>query len=89
MGGGYLLDYFIFTFFACFSVIQISLSKRFSPRFVLGVTILLLSYVWFFSSKDRNVPTVVEGVQLFIIFGFSVVSSLASTKILNSIISKK
>jgi hypothetical protein len=89
MDGSYLSDYFLFTFFACFGVIQISLSKRFSPRFVLGVTILLLSYVWFFSSKDRNVPTVVEGVQLFIIFGFSAVSSLASTKILNSIISKK
>lgn len=82
MDTSYLLDYFLFTFFASFGVIQIALSKKISTQAVLGIMVLLSAYLWFFSSRDRGIPTIVEGSQLFIMFGTSAVLALAVTKLL-------
>jgi hypothetical protein len=77
----YLVDYFLFTFFASLGVIQLALSKKYSTRFNLGVVIMAISYLWFFTVKDRNVPTIVEGVQLFVVFGIAVILAIISTRI--------
>jgi len=82
MNAVYLVDYFLFVFFASFAVIQISLTKRVSARLILGTSILLLAYLWFFGSKDRSIPTIVEGVQLFVVFGLATALALAATKLL-------
>ncbi|HEX7456104.1 MAG TPA: hypothetical protein VF303_01385 [Candidatus Nanoarchaeia archaeon] len=82
MGTVYLFDYFLFTFFASFGIIQIALSKKFSVRWFFGTVLVLLAYGWFFCSKDRSVPTIVEGSQLFIIFGLSAVFAAAATRVL-------
>ena len=78
----YILEYFIFTFIASLSVIQIALSNKINTRFMVGVTSLFLSYYWFFTARDRNVHTFLEGVQLFMILGLSVVLAALTTKIL-------
>ena len=85
----YLLDYFLFALFASFAVLQTALSKKASKRFYVGIIVLLLSYVWFFTSKDRNVPTIVEGAQLFLVFAVSAIFATASTKILVRINKKR
>lgn len=77
----YLLDYFLFAFFASFGVLQIALSKKSSTRFAVGTLIVFLSYLWFFGSKDRNIPTIVEGAQLLIIFAASTLLAIAAAKI--------
>ncbi len=82
MDAVYLVDYFLFTFFASFAVIQIARAKKISARLILGTAILLLSYFWFFGSKDRSVPTIVEGVQLFVAFGVAAACALAAAKLL-------
>jgi hypothetical protein len=81
----YLIDYFIFTFFAAFGVLQIALSKKLSGRFNFGVLVLAVSYTWFFGSKDRNVASMVEGVQLFLIFGMAALLATFATKVLFNI----
>ncbi|OGY28424.1 MAG: hypothetical protein A2Z42_00555 [Candidatus Woykebacteria bacterium RBG_19FT_COMBO_43_10] len=78
----YLLDYLLFTFFASFGVIQIASAKKYSGKTIFGVVLLIASYVWFFASRDRNVPTIVEGAQLFFVFSASSVMSLILTKII-------
>lgn len=78
----YLLEYFIFGFFACFAVLQIALSGRGSNRNIAGWLILVISYVWFFFSRDRNVPTIVEGTQLFLVFSISAILAIATARIL-------
>jgi hypothetical protein len=82
MGANYFLDYFLFTFFASLAIIQIASSKKMSARAILGVVVLLSSYFWFFGSKDRNVSTTVEGVQLFITYGAAAILALGVTKVL-------
>ena len=78
----YLLDYLLFTFFASFGVIQIASAKKHSGKTILGAVLLVASYGWFFASRDRNVPTIVEGAQLFFVFAASSAMSLILTKIL-------
>ncbi|MEX0621898.1 MAG: hypothetical protein WD187_02810 [Candidatus Woykebacteria bacterium] len=85
----YLLDYFLFTFFASFGVLHIALAKKFSARYNFGVVILVLSYIWFFGSKNRDIPTMVEGAQLFLVFSVSVLLSLLSTKVFFSLKKEK
>ncbi len=82
MSAVYLVDYFLFVFFASFAVIQISLTKKISARLILGISILLLAYLWFFGSKDRSTQTIVEGVQLFVVFGLAAALALVATKLL-------
>lgn len=77
----YLLDYFLFTFFASFGVIQLALAKKNKAKIYVGLLIILLTYLWFFGSRDRDIPTMVEGAQLFLIFGVGVVCAIITTKI--------
>jgi ABC-type Fe3+-siderophore transport system permease subunit len=76
----FLFDYFSFTFLACFGVVLMSISKNPNSKlnffgrtrlFWLGVALICFSYVWFFSIKNRNVQTIVEGAQLFFVFALS------------------
>lgn len=76
----YIIDYFLFTFFSSFGVLQVALSKRTSKRFKLGIVIVIISYFWFFSIADRDIPTIVEGVQLFVIFALSALTAIFITK---------
>ncbi len=89
MDSVYLLDYFLFTFFASFGVLQIALSKKSSTRYAVGTLIVLLAYLWFFSSKDRSVPTIVEGTQLLIVFGVSTLLAIIVVKIFTLSFRKK
>lgn len=85
----YLLDYFLFTFFASFGVLQIALSKKTSTRHAVGTLIVILSYLWFFGSKDRSVPTIVEGVQLLVVFAVSALLAIVVAKISTPSLRKK
>lgn len=76
----YVIDYFLFTFFASFGALQVALSVRSSKRFNLGIIIVIISYFWFFSIADRNISTVVEGLQLFVIFAVAVLTAIFVTK---------
>lgn len=76
----YVIDYFLFTFFASFGVLQIALNNRSSKRFNLGIVIVIISYFWFFSVADRNIPTVVEGSQLFATFVLAALLAIFVTK---------
>lgn len=76
----YVIDYFLFTFFASFGTLQVALSVRSSKRFNLGIIIVIISYFWFFSIADRNISTVVEGLQLFVIFAVAVLTAIFVTK---------
>lgn len=89
MGLVYLFEYFLFTFFASFGTIQIALAGKYSFRLITGITILIASYVWFFASRGRNVPTVVEGVQLLVIFAFATFLAIIATKILTVLVKEK
>lgn len=92
MGSVFVLEYFLFTFFA--SLGTIILAFGFFPELklkfftgskkakILGAVLVLGAYFWFFSSRNRNVHTVVEGAQLFFIFGLAAVLALLLTKFL-------
>jgi len=85
----YISDYFLFTFFASLGVLQISLSRRSSTRFNVGIVVIIISYFVFFSVADRNIPTVVEGLQLFAIFALATILAIFITKNLVVLIKKK
>ena len=80
----YLLDYFLFTFVASLGAIQIALSKKYSTRTLFGAFLVISAYWWFFSSRNRNVHTIVEGAQLFLVFSLSAVLAIVATKIFTS-----
>lgn len=85
----YVIDYFLFTFFASFGVLQIALSTGSSKRINFGIVVIIVSYFWFFSSSDRNIPTFLEGVQLFVIFGLAAGLAVFITKNLYLLIKNK
>jgi len=84
----YIFEYFLFTLLASFGILQVSLGKKFSGRFFIGIFIILASYVWFFSSRNRNVQTAVEGLQLSLIFAFSAIFAVLITRIISLLIKK-
>ena len=85
----YVIDYFLFTLFASFGVLQIALSNKSSKRFKLGIVIVIISYFWFFSIANRDIPTVVEGVQLFVIFALAALAAIFVTKNFMVLIKKR
>jgi len=85
----YITDYLLFTFLVSFSVLQIALAKGSRARITVGIAILLTSYLWFFCSRNRNVHTGVEGVQLALIFVFGAGLAVVATRVLNLLIQKK
>lgn len=85
----YIVDYLLFTFFSSLGVLQIALSKGASKSFNLGIVVVIGSYLWFFSVADRNIPTVLEGVQLFVVFGLGASLAIFITKNLPILIKNK
>ena len=85
----YVIDYFLFTFLASFGTLQLALAKGSRARVSFGLAILILAYLWFFTSRDRNVRSMVEGIQLLSIFVIGTVIAMVVTKFLNSLTSKK
>ncbi len=85
----YLIDYFLFTLFASLGVLQIAISKNTSNRFNIGVVVIIIAYFWFFSVSDRNIPTIIEGVQLFVVFSLGASLAVFITKNLLIMINKK
>jgi hypothetical protein len=83
MVNGYIADYFLFVFFASFGVLQIALSKKLSGRTLFGALLVVLSYLWFFTARNRNVHTVLEGSQLSFIFILSAALAVIVTRFLN------
>lgn len=85
----YIVDYLLLTFFASFGVLQIALSNKTSKRFNLGIVVVIVSYFWFFSIADRDIATVVEGVQLFVIFAIGALAAIFVTKNFLTLIKKR
>jgi hypothetical protein len=85
----YILEYFLFTFLASFGVLQIAMAKNSKPKVFFGAAVLIVSYFWFFTSRDRNVHSVIEGSQLFLIFALGAIVAIAVTRILNFLARKK
>lgn len=86
------MEYLIFSLVGCFSALQITsaLSSRGEIQIfentrltiILSLFLLILSFIWFFSIRDRNVQTFLEGGQISIIFGIGAILSLIVTKII-------
>jgi hypothetical protein len=76
----YVVEYFIFVLLATFGTLQVVLSRKITPRFLGGAVLIVSSYFWFFNSRNRNVHSVVEGAQLFLIFAFASLVSILLTK---------
>lgn len=88
------IGYFTFVFIASFATIQIvsSVKDKTYVRILkdqkltigLSLTLIILSFVWFFSSGDRNIQTYMEGGQISFVFGLGSFTSVIITKILKS-----
>lgn len=88
-------EYLVLTFISSFSAIQIVSSikdkdriqilKNGSLTIFLSVILILLSYGWFFTIRDRNTQTYMEGAQIAVIFGMGTFLSMVVTKIAKKI----
>lgn len=85
----YVIDYFLFSFFSIFGVLQMALAKPGKPRFLFGAAVLFISYFWFFTARDRNVHTWLEGTQLSVIFAICAVFAVWATRIFKRFEKKK
>ena len=93
------LDYFILVFISSLGVYQIAaipakldgLCFFRNPviQYIFGILAIIGAFGWFFTSKDRNVHTVVEGSQQLGLFLASIVASYLFTAILASIMQAK
>lgn len=89
------LEYFLFTLSTSFTTLQIvaSLKNKVGLRIlknraitiVLASILIVASFLWFFSIRDRNVQTHMEGAQLSLIFGLGAIGSVLVTKFLKII----
>ena|SRR3990172_2666336 len=87
-----LIEYLIFAFLNSFAVLQIVATKKNKERIRLfrsrGLTIsaalllMVISFIWFFTVRDRNVQTYMEGAQISMEFGLGAFLSIVVTKIL-------
>jgi len=85
----YTIDYFLFTFLTSFGTLQLALAKGSRARVSLGLAVLILAYLWFFASRNRNVHSVIEGVQLLSILIIGAVLAVVATKFLSLLSRKK
>ena len=93
------LDYFILVFISSMGVYQIAAIHAkldglcfFNNRafqYIFGLLAIISAFSWFFTSKDRNVHTTVEGSQQLGLFLASIVASYIFTAILASIMQAK
>ena len=89
------VEYLMFTFISSFSAIQIVSSikdkgqirilKNGSVTIFLSIILILLSYGWFFTVRDRNTQTYMEGVQISAIFVLGAFLSMVLTKVAKKI----
>jgi hypothetical protein len=93
------LDYFILVFIASIGVYQIAaihakldglcFFRHQVIQYIFGILAIVGAFVWFFTSKDRNIHTSVQGSQQLVIFLGSIVASYIFTAILASIMQAK
>jgi len=89
------LDYFILVFISSLGVYQIAaipakldglcFFRNRVVQYIFGILAIIGAFGWFFTSKDRNVHTVVEGSQQLGLFLASIIASYVFTAILASI----
>ena len=89
------LDYFILVFISSLGVYQIAaipakldglcFFRNPLVQYIFGILAIIGAFGWFFTSKDRNVHTVVEGSQQLGLFLASIIASYVFTAILASI----
>lgn len=93
------LDYFILVFISSLGVYQIAaipakldglcFFKNPVVQYIFGFLAIIGAFGWFYTSKDRNVHTVVEGSQQLGLFLASIIASYLFTAILASIMQAK
>ena len=91
-----VLDYFLFIFIASFGLYQIAalhakleglwLFRNPAMQYIFGVLAIIAAFVWFFTSKERNFQSTVEGLEQLTLFLGAIVASYVVTAILASII---
>lgn len=89
------IEYFIFVALTAFATLQIVAAVKNKERLRIlrdrnltlaaCVIIIAASFIWFFSTRDRNVQTYMEGAQISLIFGLGAFASTILTKILKAI----
>ena len=85
-------EYFLLSLITSLATLQIvAISKKRSAWVILrnekatlalSLALIIGSFFWFFSVRDRNVQTFLEGAQLSLIFGAGAFLSLVLTKFL-------
>ncbi len=93
------LDYFVLVFIASIGVYQIAavyakldglcFFRRPVIQYIFGILAIVGAFVWFFTGKDRNIHTSVQGSQQLAIFLGSIIASYVFTAILSSIMQAK
>lgn len=96
----FAIEYVIWVFLACCGVLQLVawynhldgllLAPRRSLASAMGAALLAGSFVWFFASRNRNVPDTAEGIAGSAAFGLFVLGcalALLFTLILSSFLS--
>lgn len=88
----FILDFLIFSFVASLGVLQIFAirgDRRYSffrqkvSSTIFGSLLLIISYLWFFNSGQRNVRNL-EGAELFIIFGLGAMLSVLVARVIHN-----
>ena len=93
------LDYFILVFLSSLGVYQIvSVHAKLDGlcffrqpvvQYIFGILAIIGAFGWFFTSKERNIHTTVEGAQQLGLFLGSIVASWVFSNILASIMQAK
>ena len=88
-------EYLLLSLISSFATLQIvAISKKRSAWVILrnekatltlSLVLIIGSFFWFFSIRDRNVQTFLEGAQLSLIFGVGAFCSVVLTKILKAV----
>ena len=84
-------EYLQVTFVSNFAIIQLVATFKNNEKLkiivnnklnlIISILLIVLTYYWFFSVRDRNVQTYMEGVQIAFAFGLGAVISILVTKI--------
>jgi hypothetical protein len=93
------LDYFILVFISSLGVYQIvAINAKLDGlcffrqpvvQYIFGILAVIGAFGWFFTSKERNVHTTIEGSQQLGLFLGSIIASYVFTNILASIMQAK
>jgi len=93
------LDYFILVFISSLGVYQIvAINAKLDGlcffrqpvvQYIFGILAVIGAFGWFFTSKERNIHTTIEGSQQLGLFLGSIIASYVFTNILASIMQAK